>query len=853
MPFPFPVRIIVPAVLLAVAPVSPLGAQEGWSRAGLQAWGLVTSGEYESALEFAEQISEFARRDPQVVEAQLNALMSLGRYELAGERAAEAAAAFEGYIPIQVQAIEVLRRTGREAESKKRLEGLDALAKKSNPATLNAVELVALGRAALLLGAEPKLVLKQFYDRARKLETAGWQATLATAELAIEKADYALATKVLNEVRTRVGPVPDFLYLQAEAYSQSDRVRSERFLDEVLESNPRHLPAHLLRAVHAIDVEDYDSARSILDDVRKTNPAHPQAWALEAAIAYRLDQDEEGKRARSKALEPWSKNPEVDYWIGEKLSQMRRFTEGSDFLRRALEADPSHLPSKKALGQNLLRLGNDQQGWAMIREVQEADPYDVEVFNLMLLHDELEKFVTLSSGSFAVRMRPTEAAVYGKRVLELLEEAERDLGARYGYRPVEPVVVDFFPDQQDFAVRTLGIPGGLGILGACFGNVIAMNSPGSPGAMGTNWESTLWHEFCHTITLGATANRIPRWLTEGISVYEEHRRDPSCAGQMTPEFRKRILEVDGLIPISGLSAALTNFAEPETIGFAYFEASLLVGYLIETYGEDRFQQVLDDLRTNGVIEEVLARRMAAVEKLDEGFAAFAQKRAEGLAPDVDWTMPGPASPRDPESVSEILDEHPNNFWALTMRAEWLLGERRWDEAKEIGERLVMLLPSYGGASNGYSILARAYRNLGDTEEERLALREWSKVDGEATDAFLRLVELDLEASDWEALDDSARRVLSVNPLLRAPHQALGLAAEQRGDDEGAMDAFETLLELDPINPADIHFRLAGLYRDEDEAKARRHVLLALEEAPRFRAAHGLLRELKRQSEPEIER
>ncbi len=811
---------------------------------------MVVQGNYQDAIDYADEVSGFRRADPQVVAARLDALMTLGFYDRAAEDAGEAADEFDGYIPIQLQAIEVLRRTGRGEKSAALLEALDGLAKQAKPANLNAVELVALGRAALLLGAEPKLVLKQFYDRARGLEKEGWQATVATAELAIRKGDYGLATRVLNEARTRVGPLPDLIYLQAEANSPSDRKASERFIDELLETNPRHLPALLLRARHAIDVEAYEQAREVLATVRETNPREPLAWALEAAIAFRLDQDARGKSARAKALEPWAENPEVDYWIGLKLSEMRRFAEGSGFLRQALAFDPDHLPSKKALGQDLLRLGKNDEGWALIEEVRKADPYDVEIYNLMLLHDELEEFVTLGSGSFAVRMRPGEAAVYGKRVLELLEEAERELGGRYGYRPDEPVVVDFFPDQQDFAVRTLGMPGGLGILGACFGNVIAMNSPGSPGALGSNWESTLWHEFCHTITLGATASRIPRWLTEGISVYEENRRDPSCAGQMTPEFRTRILEDGGLIPLAGLSAALTNFADPESIGFAYFEASLWVDYLIRTYGEKKFQQVLGDLRTNGAIDAVLARRMAPVATLDKGFAKFARERAEALAPGVDWTQPPPDSPlrRDPQAVADFLEDHPDNFWALVQRGDWLLGERRWAEAKEIGRHLVAIYPGYGGAGNGHSIVAMACRNLGETGEERAALRAWAERDGEANDAFVRLVELDLEAQDWPALDGSARRVLAVNPLLRAPHRALGMAAQQQGDDEMARRSFETLLELDPVNPADVHFRLATLYRGPDPAKARRHVLEALEEAPRFQAAHGLLRELTEKPE-----
>lgn len=845
----FSLRVPVLVALASWAVVLPVAAQEGFSRAGLQAWALVVQGQYEDAAEFSERFSEFRLGDPQVAVAWLDALMTLGRYEEAAALAGRAAEAFEGYIPVQVRAIAVLRETGHAEQSAAHLEVLDALAKEANPKTLDAVELVALGRAALLLGAEPKLVLERFYQPARKLEEEGWQATVATAELAIAKGDYALASRVLTEARTRVGPLPDLLYLQALAQSPSDREAAGRFLDEALQGNPRHLPALRLQARHAIDFEDYEDARGLLAKVRETNPRDPLAWTFEAAIARLLDQRERSEEARARALEPWPGNPEVDYWIGRKLAERRRFAEGVAFLRQALERDPRHLPTRKALGQNLLRLGEEEAGWALVREVAEADPYDVEIYNLMLLHDELQDFETLASERFAVRMRPDEAAVYGARVLELLEQADRELGDRYGYRPDARVVVDFFPDQQDFAVRTLGMPGGLGILGACFGNVISMNSPGSPGAMGSNWESTLWHEYCHTITLGATDGRIPRWLTEGISVLEERRRDPSAAGRMSPEYRARILEA-GTIPIGELSAALTNFAEPEVIGFAYFQASLLVEFLIDRHGEAAFQQVLRDLRGNGVVEEVLARRMAKVAKLDTGFAAFARERAGKLAPRVDWSVPEPGDPawRDPRALAEFLTRHPDNFWALTLRGEQLLAEGDGEGARETARHLVALFPEFGGASNGYSILARAARRLDDTPAEREALRAWLERDAEALDAGLRLLDLDLDAEDHEAAALSAGRVLAVNPLLRAPHRALGRIAEEAGEDATAIRCYETLLALDPVNPADVHYRLAGLYRERDQAVAKRHVLLALEEAPRFRAAHGLLRELAPENE-----
>jgi hypothetical protein len=54
-----------------------------------------------------------------------------------------------------------------------------------------------------------------------------------------------------------------------------------------------------------------------------------------------------------------------------------------------------------------------------------------------------------------------------------------------------------------------------------------------------------------------------------------------------------------------------------------------------------------------------------------------------------------------------------------------------------------------------------------------------------------------------------------------------------------------LLLFDSTDAAETHFRLAQLLHDAgNRSAAKRHILHALEEAPRFLAAHRLLLELK---------
>ena len=66
-----------------------------------------------------------------------------------------------------------------------------------------------------------------------------------------------------------------------------------------------------------------------------------------------------------------------------------------------------------------------------------------------------------------------------------------------------PVQVEVYPDHEDFAVRTLGMPG-LGALGVTFGNVVAMDSPSGRKPGDFHWASTLRHEMSHVFVLAAT-------------------------------------------------------------------------------------------------------------------------------------------------------------------------------------------------------------------------------------------------------------------------------------------------------------------------------------------------------------
>ncbi|MHC4228557.1 MAG: peptidase MA family metallohydrolase [Planctomycetota bacterium] len=765
--------------------------------------------------------------------------MALGQYDKAVEDMDAALADYRWSIRLLKLGHSVYLHNGRADRAAEMLTRIFRIGTGRDVRFVNAADLVALGESLLLLGGEPKLVLDEFFNRAVRSDPNCLDAYLAAGNLALAKQDYELAANQYRKALERFGGEPDAHYGLAKAFFNSDRGEMIKSLDAALHLNPRHAPTLILLAEHQIDCEDYTAANELLDRVIAVNPWHPQAWAYRAILAHLANDSEASDNNRANALKYWAANPNVDYIIGRKLSQKYRFTEGAAFQRQALKSDPQYVPAKIQLSQDLLRLGREQEGWVLADEVHNRDAYNVEAYNLVNLRDNMAKFKTLRADGFIVRMDEHEADVYGDEVLELLRQAKAELCRKYGLELKQPVTVELFGDQQDFAVRTFGMPGGDGFLGVCFGNVITANSPraGRP----TNWKAMLWHEFCHVVTLNLTHNKMPRWLSEGISVYEELQRDPTWGQRMDPQYRSMIL-ADGLTPIGNLSAAFMKPPGSMDLQFAYHNSALAVEFIVKRFGREALKAILTDLANGEEINAAIAKRTAPLEKIEEEFEAFALKRAEALAPGVDWEepQPGELDPDDSEALAGWMTEHPNNFWALTAHATKLLAGRKWEEAKEPLKKLIRLYPQYSGEDNAYRLLAAVHRQLGEIEQERDVLSDLATISSDAADAYERLMEIGIEQKDWQQVVRNGAKYMAVYPMLATVHRRLGRANEELGQNEQATQAYQRLLLLEPADPADVNYRLARLLHHRDPAAAKRHILEALAEAPRFRQAHRLL-------------
>ena len=873
---PFPVR----AGLRGLVVLSLLGGLVASGQDLDETWKLFRTGKYEDCIRECAKTEERQYRNEEWPLLQAKSLLALGRYAEAQNVVSNAVERSSSSVRLRLLSIETSRFSGLTNVVQPRLREINQLVSTRTWGYREPADLVALGRAALLMGADPKTVLDRLYTTAQKADSSHRDAWIAMGELALEKHDYALAAKTFTEAQKKFPDDVEILHGLAAAYQPSARGRMAELVESALEKNERHVPSLLLLADHALDAEEYEEAGKLLDRALKVNPWHPEAWAYRAVLAHLRNDLPGEKAARATALKYWTTNPRVDHLIGTKLSQKYRFAEGAACQRQALAFDPAYLPARIQLAEDLLRLGGESEGWQLAEQVHKQDGYDVTAYNLTTLRGTMQKFQTLTNQDFVLRMSASEAALYGDRALALLQRAKDRLIKRYGFEIESPTYVEIFPEQKDFGVRTFGMPHNPGFLGVCFGRVVTANSPASQAGNPANWEAVLWHEFCHVVTLQMTQNKMPRWLSEGISVYEEMQQNPIWGQTMNPQYRELVLG-DDLTPVSELSSAFMSPKSELHVQFAYYQSSLVVEYLVGKFGFEKLKGILRELGQGVGINDAIAKHTAPLPQIEKEFEAFAKARAEALAPGLDWEKPEDETaflrrlgfdplrsgrrleeavkqsesgahptnnaatnpPVTPKAVASAKPSSQPNYWRLLEQTTKLLSDKEWQAAKAPLQKLIEFYPNQNGPNNAYAMLAAVHRGLNELPEERAALEQWAAREADALDAYLRLMELAERAQDWKTVAQNAERTLAVNPLLSQPYRLLSRACEQLGEGPSAMGAYEKLLLLDPADPAEVHFRLARLMHANGNPSARRHVLQALEEAPRFREAHRLLLEL----------
>jgi tetratricopeptide (TPR) repeat protein len=595
--------------------------------------------------------------------------------------------------------------------------------------------------------------------------------------------------------------------------------KAVQWANKALELDPKLVEAHELLANLLLEDSQPDKAAARADEALKLANDALDAMAVHAAIEVLADRPPDAWLAKIGTVN--STYGEGYALVAHHLVLNRRYEDGINYYRKAIEADPQLWSARSQLGINLMRLGQEEEPRMHLEMCYRNGFRDAATVNTLRLLDSYKNFLTYKDDNTILRLNSKEADLLLPYVRTELKRAISTYEKKYQMKLSGPVQLEVYPDHEDFAVRTMGMPG-LGALGVTFGDVVAMDSPSarSPGSF--HWASTLWHELSHVFVLEATNHRVPRWFTEGLAVHEETQASPEWGDPVTPEVIAAMRDKK-LLPIAELDRGFVRPEYPAQVIVSYFQAGRICDFIESRWGQQKLLEMIRSFAQRKTTPDVIVQDLGIQPaEFDRQFLAWLDQQ---LGPTVanfeHWT-------ERLKSLAALVKEGKN------------------DEVIQMGDEVRRMYPDYVYAANPYEFLAQAHLAKGNKQAAAAVLKDYETRGGRSPEALKQLATLQQELGDPAAAAATLERVNYIYPVNDEQlHRRLGDLWFTQKNFAGAVREFSAVLAMKPLDRVSAEYGLARTY----SAMGRRdlaldHVLAALEAAPSYRPAQQLLLQLE---------
>lgn len=616
----------------------------------------------------------------------------------------------------------------------------------------------------------------------------------------------------------------------AAAQSQGFEGQARRDLFEITAEHPDNVQALILLARIELELQNLPIARGLLNralaEVESKNFTPLEIYALHAG-ANLLD---------GKPLKVWidralQYNPHYGnvYAIPARYYIITyRYREAVDLYRKAVAIDPDLATAHRDLGINQLRINNIFAARYHLQQAYDRDPFDVQTVNTLRLLDGIDNmrisYIDVPKiddpdtiiGRVLIRLDREDADALEPYVIDLSIKAVQLFSERYDFTLQRPMIVELYHDHDDFGVRTVSTPG-IGLLGVTFGYLTAMDSPKARAAGDFHWGSTLWHEMAHVFTLEATNHQLPRWFSEGLSVYEEWNTGPLPNRELSMDVLGAIRS-EQLLPIEKLDEGFVRPSYNGQVQVSYMQAGLICDFIASRWEHGALVSMLKSFAAK---EDTSTALLAAIDMeastFDKLFLEYLDKKY-GV-------------------VLGSLDE----LRAADQQLERAIMLEDWISVEALSRDLIRRYPERVGAGNSYFALANSYREQGDEKDALETLLAWHQQGGHDPDVLLELV---IALREAQRFDDAVPVMESINwvmPYNIDVHRWLGEHYLSINEPVLAEREFNALLGLQQDSTAVAHLGKArAAMLNSDPETARKQVLYSLESAPFYRPAQQLL-------------
>lgn len=635
--------------------------------------------------------------------------------------------------------------------------------------------------------------------------------------LFLERFNPAEAAKLFDEALAIKKDHPGALMGLAMVAAEGFEAKAVEYAEQALAADPKLTEARLLLARLALEDSDPKKAAEEADKALALAPQALDAMAIHAVIDWLEDKSDTPWIGRILALDPHYGEA---YALGARFFVLnRRYEEGIRFYRKAIEIEPDLWSAHSQLGINLMRLGFEDEAKAQLDDCYEHHYRDAATVNTLTLLDSYKNFVTYREGNTILKLHKKEAELLRPYFESEMKRALATYEKKYGLKLDKPVQVEVYPDHEDFAVRTMGLPG-LGALGVTFGYVVAMDSPSGRKAGTFHWATTMWHELSHVYVLTATQHRVPRWFTEGMAVYEETAASPEWGDRIDPQVI-HALKNKKLLPVAELDRGFVHPTYPSQVVVSYFQAGRICGFIAQEWDYAKLLAMMHDFATSATTAEVIEKELGMKpEEFDKKFLAVLNAETKTTVEGFDDWRKGL---KEVAALSKAGDFH---------------------QVIDKSDAIRNIYPDYVEAGNLYEFRSDAYLALNNKKAAIDELERYAKIGGRSPETLKKLATLLVEAGRPTDAAAALDRLNYIDPIDEDLHHRLGDLWFAQNNIDGAIREYQAVLAGKPIDPATAHFNLARAYRRAGRPEnARDEVLLSLEAAPGYRPAQKMLLEL----------
>ena len=211
------------------------------------------------------------------------------------------------------------------------------------------------------------------------------------------------------------------------------------------------------------------------------------------------------------------------------------------------------------------------------------------------------RLTSRSSAHFTVKFDGEADQSTWAVVLEILEEAYREIGQKFGHFPSKTIVVVLHA-KSAFQSETGSPMWADGLFDSVLGRI---QVPAQNALDDRAWLTrVLRHEFVHALLhdqFGPAGSAVPTWLNEGLAMELSGDRWSDLDQVMTQEFP--------LVPLPALEGGWGGLSS-DAATVAYLEANSAVHYLIDRFGMHRMQQLLAQVKARQTLSAAMQSQLS---------------------------------------------------------------------------------------------------------------------------------------------------------------------------------------------------------------------------------------------------